>query len=101
MAELLAAPLATQRLAQRTRRRIVVIGDAMIDEWIWGDVSRISPEAPVPVVAVRGHSFPLGGGGTVANNLRAFGAHVSFVGGVGDDAEGARLRAMFDDLGVD
>jgi D-beta-D-heptose 7-phosphate kinase/D-beta-D-heptose 1-phosphate adenosyltransferase len=73
----------------------------MIDEWIWGDVSRISPEAPVPVVAVRDHSFTLGGAGNVANNLRAFGAHVAFVGGVGDDAEGARLRALFDDLGVD
>ena len=82
-------------------RRVVVVGDLMIDEWIWGDVSRISPEAPVPVVAVRDHSFTLGGAGNVANNLRALGARVSFVGGVGDDAEGARLRAMFDDLGVD
>jgi D-beta-D-heptose 7-phosphate kinase/D-beta-D-heptose 1-phosphate adenosyltransferase len=82
-------------------RRVVVIGDVMIDEWIWGDVSRISPEAPVPVVAVRDHSFTLGGAGNVANNLRALGARVAFVGGVGDDAEGARLRALFDDLGVD
>jgi D-beta-D-heptose 7-phosphate kinase/D-beta-D-heptose 1-phosphate adenosyltransferase len=82
-------------------RRVVVIGDVMIDEWIWGDVTRISPEAPVPVVAVREHTFTLGGAGNVANNLRALGAHVAFVGGVGDDAEGARLRAMFDDLGVD
>jgi rfaE bifunctional protein kinase chain/domain len=73
----------------------------MIDEWIWGDVTRISPEAPVPVVAVRDHSFTLGGAGNVANNLRALGARVAFVGGVGDDAEAARLRAMFDDLGVD
>jgi D-beta-D-heptose 7-phosphate kinase/D-beta-D-heptose 1-phosphate adenosyltransferase len=82
-------------------RRIVVVGDLMIDEWIWGDVSRISPEAPVPVVAVRDHSFTLGGAGNVANNLRALGARVAFVGGIGDDAEAARIRAMFDDLGVD
>src|SRR5579875_3656362 len=82
-------------------RRVVVVGDAMVDEWIWGDVSRISPEAPVPVVAVRDHSFTLGGAGNVANNLRALGARVAFVGGVGDDAEGARMRALFDDLGVD
>ena len=82
-------------------RRVVVIGDVMIDEWIWGDVSRISPEAPVPVVAVSDHSFTLGGAGNVASNLRALGARVAFVGGVGDDAEGARLRALFDDLGVD
>ena len=53
----------------------------MIDEWIWGDVSRISPEAPVPVVAVREHTFTLGGAGNVANNLRALGARVAFVGG--------------------
>lgn len=101
MAELIAAPRATELLARMTRRRVVVIGDAMIDEWIWGDVTRISPEAPVPVVAVRDHSFTLGGAGNVANNLRAFGAHVAFVGGIGDDAEGARMRALFDDLGVD
>ena len=97
----LAAPRATALLARMTGRRVVVIGDVMIDEWIWGDVSRISPEAPVPVVAVREHTFTLGGAGNVANNLRALGAQVAFVGGVGDDAEGARLRAMFDDLGVD
>ncbi|HEY6237185.1 MAG TPA: PfkB family carbohydrate kinase, partial [Candidatus Elarobacter sp.] len=101
MAELIAGPRATELLARMAGRRVVVIGDVMIDEWIWGDVSRISPEAPVPVVAVRDHSFTLGGAGNVANNLRALGAHVAFVGGVGDDAEGARLRAMFDDLGVD
>jgi rfaE bifunctional protein kinase chain/domain len=101
VAELIAAPRATALLARMTGRRVVVVGDVMIDEWIWGDVSRISPEAPVPVVAVREHTFTLGGAGNVANNLRALGAHVAFVGGVGDDAEGARLRAMFDDLGVD
>ena len=101
MAELIAAPRATELLARMSGRRVVVIGDVMIDEWIWGDVSRISPEAPVPVVAVREHTFTLGGAGNVANNLRALGAHVAFVGAVGDDAEGARLRAMFDDLGVD
>ena len=101
MSELIAAPRAAELLARMAGRRVVVVGDLMIDEWIWGDVSRISPEAPVPVVAVRDHSFTLGGAGNVANNLRARGARVSFVGGVGDDAEGARLRAMLDDLGVD
>jgi D-beta-D-heptose 7-phosphate kinase/D-beta-D-heptose 1-phosphate adenosyltransferase len=101
MAELIAAPHAGELLARMAGRRVVVVGDLMIDEWIWGDVSRISPEAPVPVVAVRDHSFTLGGAGNVANNLRALGARVAFVGGIGDDAEGARIRAMFDDLGVD
>jgi rfaE bifunctional protein kinase chain/domain len=101
VAELIAAPRAAELLARMSGRRVVVIGDVMIDEWIWGDVSRISPEAPVPVVAVREHTFTLGGAGNVASNLRALGARVAFVGGIGDDAEGARLRAMFDDLGVD
>lgn len=101
MAELIAGQRAAELLARMAGRRIVVVGDVMIDEWIWGDVSRISPEAPVPVVAVREHTFTLGGAGNVANNLRALGARVSFVGGIGNDPEGARLRAMFDDLGVD
>ncbi|HEY4439595.1 MAG TPA: PfkB family carbohydrate kinase [Candidatus Elarobacter sp.] len=101
MAELIAAPRATELLARMAGRRVVVVGDAMIDEWIWGDVSRISPEAPVPVVAVREHTFTLGGAGNVANNLRALGAKVAFVGGVGDDAEGARLREMFAALDVE
>ena len=75
-------------------RRVVVVGDVMLDEWIWGRVSRISPEAPVPVVAVRDHSFTLGGSGNVANNLRALGAEVALVAVVGDDAEGERVRAL-------
>jgi D-beta-D-heptose 7-phosphate kinase/D-beta-D-heptose 1-phosphate adenosyltransferase len=101
VAEIIASPRAAELLARMAGRRVVVVGDVMIDEWIWGDVTRISPEAPVPVVAVRDHSFTLGGAGNVANNLRALGARVAFVGSAGDDAEGARLRAMFDDLGVD
>ena len=101
MADLIAAPHAGELLARMAGRRVVVVGDLMVDEWIWGDVSRISPEAPVPVVAVRDHSFTLGGAGNVANNLRALGARVSFVGGVGDDPGAARIRAMFDDIGVD
>jgi rfaE bifunctional protein kinase chain/domain len=99
--DVIAAPRAAELLGRMAGRRVVVIGDVMIDEWIWGDVSRVSPEAPVPVVVVRDHSFTLGGAGNVASNLRALGARVAFVGGVGDDAEGARLRALFDDLGVD
>ena len=101
MADTIAAPHAGELLARMAARHVVVVGDLMVDEWIWGDVTRISPEAPVPVVAVRDHSFTLGGAGNVANNLRALGARVSFVGGVGDDAGAARIRAMFDDIGVD
>ncbi|HEV8022334.1 MAG TPA: D-glycero-beta-D-manno-heptose-7-phosphate kinase [Candidatus Lustribacter sp.] len=95
MATEIAVPRASELLARMAGRRVVVIGDVMIDEWIWGRVSRISPEAPVPVVAVHDHSFTLGGSGNVANNLRALGAAVTFVGVVGNDAEGARVRELF------
>jgi rfaE bifunctional protein kinase chain/domain len=82
-------------------RSILVVGDLMIDEWIWGTVSRISPEAPVPVVAVTDHSFTLGGAGNVANNLRSLGARVEFVGTVGEDAFAQDVRRMFAEQSVD
>ena len=86
-------------------RRILVAGDLMIDEWIWGTVTRISPEAPVPVVAVADHSFTLGGAGNVANNLRALRADVVFAGTVGNDAFADQVRELLrseqvDDAGV-
>ena len=80
------APIDARTLIDRMRdRRILVVGDVMVDEWIWGSVTRISPEAPVPVVAVNDHSFTLGGAGNVANNLRALGAHVDLVATIGND----------------
>ncbi|HUN29179.1 MAG TPA: D-glycero-beta-D-manno-heptose-7-phosphate kinase [Alphaproteobacteria bacterium] len=89
-------------LVERMRgRSILVVGDLMIDEWIWGTVSRISPEAPVPVVAVTDHSFTLGGAGNVANNLVALGARVEFVGTVGDDTFAADVRRMLHEEAVD
>ncbi len=97
----IAAPRAAELLARMAGRRVVVVGDVMIDEWIWGRVSRISPEAPVPVVAVRDHSFTLGGSGNVANNLRALGAQVVFAGVVGSDPGADRVRTLFADIGCD
>jgi D-glycero-beta-D-manno-heptose-7-phosphate kinase len=82
-------------------RSILVVGDLMIDEWIWGSVTRISPEAPVPVVCVTDHSFTLGGAGNVANNLCALGAHVEFVGAIGDDTFAADVRRMLREEDVD
>jgi len=82
-------------------RRVLVVGDVMLDEWVWGVVSRISPEAPVPVVAVSDHSYTLGGAGNVASNLRAIGAQVGIAGIVGNDWSGARVRALFEDASVD
>ena len=97
----LATPGARRLFARMRDKRVLVVGDVMLDEWVWGSVSRISPEAPVPVVAVDDHSFTLGGAGNVANNLRAIGARVSFAGTVGDDPEGRRVLDLFDEIEVD
>lgn len=82
-------------------RRVLVVGDIMIDEWIWGTVSRISPEAPVPVVAVSNHSFTLGGAGNVASNLRALRASVAFAGLVGEDEFAGSVRRLLEDEEID
>jgi D-beta-D-heptose 7-phosphate kinase/D-beta-D-heptose 1-phosphate adenosyltransferase len=82
-------------------RRVLVIGDLILDEFIWGDVSRISPEAPVPVVWVRKESFMPGGASNVANNLRSLGADVHLVGVIGDDDRGAILKGELDHKGID
>jgi len=81
--------------------RILVIGDLMIDEYIWGDVDRISPEAPVPVVRVKSESFTLGGSGNVIHNLAALGARVWAVGVIGTGRNGNRVLKKLEDLGVD
>jgi D-beta-D-heptose 7-phosphate kinase/D-beta-D-heptose 1-phosphate adenosyltransferase len=92
---------ARELFADMRGKRVLVIGDVMLDEWVWGYVSRISPEAPVPVVAVNDHSYTLGGAGNVANNLRAIGARVSFAAAVGDDPEGRRVTDLLDAIDVD
>ena len=74
-------------------KRVLVLGDLMLDRYIWGAVSRISPEAPVPVVEVRKDSLCLGGAGNVAQNLASLGAQTVLTGVVGDDPEGRWIRA--------
>src|SRR5438128_5952403 len=81
-------------LRQLRDRNIVVLGDVMLDQFIWGDVSRISPEAPVPVVDVRRESTHLGGAANVLANLIALGAKSCVIGVVGDDDGGASIRAQ-------
>jgi D-beta-D-heptose 7-phosphate kinase/D-beta-D-heptose 1-phosphate adenosyltransferase len=73
-------------------RFVVVLGDLMLDEFVWGDVTRISPEAPVPVVEIRRESVHMGGAANVLANLIALGARACIVGVVGDDSAGERLR---------
>ncbi|HJQ68279.1 MAG TPA: D-glycero-beta-D-manno-heptose-7-phosphate kinase [Blastocatellia bacterium] len=81
-------------------KRILVVGDMMLDEFIWGRVRRISPEAPVPVVEIERHTLALGGAGNVVSNLVALGAVVSPLGVVGDDMGADRLREAFKEIGV-
>lgn len=87
-------------IARFTGRRILVLGDLMLDRYLWGRVERISPEAPVPVVEVERESFTLGGAGNVAANLQALGAEPVLVGVVGEDDDGARLMETLRQRGV-
>jgi D-beta-D-heptose 7-phosphate kinase/D-beta-D-heptose 1-phosphate adenosyltransferase len=83
---------AEQILTSARERRIVVLGDVMLDEFIWGDVSRISPEAPVPVVDVKRESTHLGGAANVLANLLSLGADGCVVGIIGNDYAADRIR---------
>jgi D-beta-D-heptose 7-phosphate kinase/D-beta-D-heptose 1-phosphate adenosyltransferase len=80
--------------------RLLVVGDVMLDQFIRGRVSRISPEAPVPVVQVTGETFHLGGAANVAANVRALGGRASIVGVVGADGHGRRVARELAAIGV-
>ena len=87
-------------VARFTGRRILVLGDLMLDRYLWGRVDRISPEAPVPVVEIERESLALGGAGNVAANLRSLGATPVLVGVVGEDSDGACLLETLAASGV-
>jgi D-beta-D-heptose 7-phosphate kinase/D-beta-D-heptose 1-phosphate adenosyltransferase len=87
-------------IARFAGRRILVLGDLMLDRYLWGRVERISPEAPVPVVEVERETFALGGAGNVAANLQTLGAEPVLVGVVGEDDDGARLMETLRQRGV-
>lgn len=93
-----------RRMQQWPRRfgqvKMLVIGDLIVDEFVWGKVSRISPEAPVPVVQVTDQSLRLGGAANVVNNLQALGAHVLVSGVVGEDEPGRWLIQELEQKGV-
>jgi D-glycero-beta-D-manno-heptose-7-phosphate kinase len=88
-------------LAEFSRKRILVVGDLMLDEFIWGKVSRISPEAPVPVVDVSRESYFPGGAANVARNIREFTPHTMAVGRVGADRHACQLRELLAACGID
>lgn len=88
------------RVLHNSHPHILVIGDLMIDHYLWGGCERISPEAPVQVVDIARETTVLGGAGNVINNLVALGAQVSIAGVIGDDENGEELCAMLDAIGV-
>jgi D-glycero-beta-D-manno-heptose-7-phosphate kinase len=97
----LTAQRAAEIVAEMRARTVVVFGDVMLDEFVWGDVTRISPEAPVPVVDIRRESVHLGGAANVLANLRALGLRAAVVGVVGADRAGERVRTELRDAGAE
>jgi rfaE bifunctional protein kinase chain/domain len=83
------------------RPRILIIGDLMIDQYVWGQANRLSPEAPVPIVNVQKESSTLGGAGNVVQNLLSFGAEVIIAGLIGDDPAGKELLKVLVDENAD
>jgi rfaE bifunctional protein kinase chain/domain len=98
---LLPARRAASLLRSMRDHRVLVLGDVMLDEFVWGQVSRISPEAPVPVVRVTGQSFHLGGAGNVAANVRSLGGASALAAAVGRDSAGGRVREALAAAGVE
>src|SRR5438094_4362747 len=87
-----------QRLGQP---RILVVGDVMLDRYVWGDAERISQEAPVILLHADKREERLGGASSVATMLRALGAKVAIAGVVGADPDAERIRRLLTDLGID
>jgi rfaE bifunctional protein kinase chain/domain len=81
--------------------RVGVIGDVMLDTYMWGHVERISPEAPVPVVSLNNKEYRIGGAGNVALNIASLGAQASILSVTGNDDDGRLLREMFASNGID
>jgi D-beta-D-heptose 7-phosphate kinase / D-beta-D-heptose 1-phosphate adenosyltransferase len=86
-----------QRLSEQT---VVCIGDLMLDEFVYGEVSRISPEAPAPVIAVKRNERVIGGAGNVARNVASLDSRCIFIGVIGDDEGGETLRRAFREFGA-
>ncbi|HEX6882339.1 MAG TPA: D-glycero-beta-D-manno-heptose-7-phosphate kinase [Planctomycetota bacterium] len=88
-------------LARLARPRVLIVGDLILDRYVWGTVERISPEAPIPVLAARSSETRLGGAGNVAANLRAMEAEVEILGVVGADERGTALCELLARVGVE
>src|SRR5881392_4005774 len=97
----LSAARVRQILVRARQMRVLVIGDVMLDHFIWGNVSRISPEAPVPIVEFMRESFMPGGAANVARNLSALGAQTELFGLIGRDDSGKKLTELLREQRVD
>jgi D-beta-D-heptose 7-phosphate kinase/D-beta-D-heptose 1-phosphate adenosyltransferase len=89
-----------EHVARFSAAKVIVIGDIIMDRYIWGSVSRISPEAPVPVVDVNQETETLGGGGNVVHNMHSLGAKPLICGVVGDDSDGRRIKQKIQSIGL-
>lgn len=87
-------------LEKISTRRVLVVGDVMLDHYIWGNATRISPEAPVPVVEVSRDTYVAGGAANVAVNCKSLGAVTALAGTIGNDEAGKRLRSVLESSGI-
>jgi rfaE bifunctional protein kinase chain/domain len=91
----------TEILENSKNKKIAVIGDIMLDRYFWGNVSRISPEAPVPVIDLENETFNLGGASNVANNLNSLGLYPILIGVLGDDNSGKTFLDIANENSID
>lgn len=94
-------PLFSEIIANFADKRILVVGDIILDQYIWGNVDRVSPEAPVPVVVVAEETYRLGGAANAAANICSLGAKVSLISVIGSDKNGDILSQKLLDMGAD
>jgi D-beta-D-heptose 7-phosphate kinase/D-beta-D-heptose 1-phosphate adenosyltransferase len=90
----------TTLLERELRPRVLLVGDVMLDRYVWGDVERISPEAPIPILRIEKAEHRLGGAGSVASMLSALGAQTILAAVVGDDEEGRTVGELLDNLEI-
>src|ERR1700676_2897475 len=90
-----------RRIEELGNPRIVVVGDLILDRYVWGYAERISQEAPVPLLRADHREHRLGGAASVATMLRSLGAEVQLVGTVGHDAEAGLVRQLLAEHGID
>ncbi|MCH8312619.1 MAG: D-glycero-beta-D-manno-heptose-7-phosphate kinase [Nitrospinae bacterium] len=84
----------------KQRPKVLVIGDLILDEYLWGGMTRISPEAPVPILEAKSENLSMGGAANVANNLAALGCDVYLIGAIGQDEKGDRLLELIRGKGI-